>query len=83
MGRQVLVHLLPAAALASMLALIIGNYGTVIRERLQVVVLILPFVAFGLAKRKGLVVEMSADGKTAAAEGDLPTRPIPSGFPGT
>ena len=48
LGRQLLVHILPACAVASMLGLIIGNYGTIVRERLQIIVVLLPFFALGL-----------------------------------
>ncbi|MGH9279906.1 MAG: ArnT family glycosyltransferase, partial [Acidimicrobiales bacterium] len=51
-GRRVLLLLLPASTLAMLLALVIGNYGTLVRERCQVVVLLLPFAALGLAERR-------------------------------
>jgi hypothetical protein len=50
-GRRTAVLLLPALLLTVMLALLIGNFGTVTRERIQVVILLLPFVALGLAER--------------------------------
>jgi hypothetical protein len=50
-GRQVLVLLLPAFTTSVLLALAIGNFGTLLRERTQVVVLLLPFICLGLAVR--------------------------------
>jgi hypothetical protein len=50
--RRVLVLILPTLTTAAMLSLSIGNYGTQLRERLQVVLLLVPFVALGLAVRQ-------------------------------
>ena len=50
-GRRTAVLLFPAVLITVMLALLIGNFGTVTRERLQVVVLLLPFVALGMSER--------------------------------
>jgi hypothetical protein len=50
-GRALLVLLLPAGAIAITLALFLGNFGTVVRERLQVLIFLLPFVALGLSLR--------------------------------
>jgi hypothetical protein len=47
------VLLVPAAITACMLALLVGNFGTVVRERMQVVVLLVPFISLGLAVRAG------------------------------
>jgi hypothetical protein len=43
--------LLPAIIISVELALVIGNFGTIVRERTQVVILLLPFIALGLAVR--------------------------------
>lgn len=51
LGRKVRVLLLPAALVSAVLALVISNYGTVVREREQVVVMLVPLVALGLAAR--------------------------------
>jgi hypothetical protein len=51
-GRRRLVLGVPALLLAVGLALFVGNYGTVVRERLQVSILILPFVAYGWTLRR-------------------------------
>jgi hypothetical protein len=39
-------------ALSMMLALTIGNYGTIVRLRVQVLILLVPFMALGLAARR-------------------------------
>jgi hypothetical protein len=50
-NRQLLVLLIPAVAVAIVLTLSVGNYGTQLRERMQYLVLIVPFVAFGFSQR--------------------------------
>lgn len=50
-GRRVLVLLLPAFTTACLLSLAVGNFGTLVRERLQVVVLLVPLIALGLSRR--------------------------------
>ncbi len=50
-GRRCLTVILPAAGVSCLLALAIGNFGTVVRERMQLVVLLIPFVALGLVQR--------------------------------
>ncbi|MGI9120306.1 MAG: hypothetical protein ACR2G7_09350 [Acidimicrobiales bacterium] len=50
-GRRILVLVVPALMAGLMLSLLIGNFGTVIRERVQVTVLLVPFIALGLAVR--------------------------------
>jgi 4-amino-4-deoxy-L-arabinose transferase-like glycosyltransferase len=50
-GRRCLIVILPAAGVACLLALAIGNFGTVVRERMQLVVVLIPFLALGLAQR--------------------------------
>jgi len=49
--RRAYVLLLPALGVASVLGLILANYGILVRERTQVVVLLLPLIAWGLADR--------------------------------
>ena len=46
-----LAVVLPAATTWVLLALVISNYGLVSRERVQVVVLVAPLLALGLAVR--------------------------------
>lgn len=53
LGRRSLVILLPAITTACLLSLAIGNFGTLVRERMQVVVLLVPVIAYGLAVGKG------------------------------
>ncbi len=64
LGRKRLVFVLPAASLAISLTLLIGNYGTVVRERLQVLVFVIPLAAVGLstrqARRRGEVHPLGA-----------------------
>jgi hypothetical protein len=82
-GRQMLVFLLPALAVSAGLSLIIANFGTTVRERMQVVVLLLPVIAFGIAQRRGrswfsrLVWQQAGEGDTRPGE----LSPSPGGPP--
>jgi hypothetical protein len=58
-GRTRLVPLLPAALVAVSLALLIGNYGTIVRQRLQVTVFLIPFAALGWCLRRGTTHDTS------------------------
>ncbi len=60
-GRRAMAVVLPALTTWTLLALVISNYGLVSRERVQVVVLIAPLLALGLASR--------AEGDTIDAAG--------------
>ncbi len=51
-GRRRAIFFLPAAGMAISLALLIGNYGTVVRERLQVLVFVVPLAALGISTRR-------------------------------
>ena len=51
-GRKTAILLLPAGMIAVALALVIGNFGTTIRERPQVLLLLMPFVALGLSLKR-------------------------------
>jgi hypothetical protein len=51
--RQILVFVLPALFVSAGLSLIIANFGTTIRERMQVVIMLVPVIAFGFAQRRG------------------------------
>lgn len=64
-SRRVFVLVLPALMLAAMLSLVIGNFGAIIRERLQVVILLIPFIALGWVTRHELI------GLNPSAEVDL------------
>jgi hypothetical protein len=50
-GREVLVYLLPALALLAVLALLIANFGTAVRERMQIIVLLIPLISLGWSVR--------------------------------
>lgn len=50
-GRRRLIMVLPALATVLLLSLALANYGTVVRERLQVVMLLVPMIALGLSER--------------------------------
>jgi hypothetical protein len=50
-GKRSLLILLPAGAAVVLMSLALGNFGTVVRERLQMLVLIVPLIALGLAER--------------------------------
>ncbi|MDQ4145286.1 MAG: hypothetical protein M3198_16400 [Actinomycetota bacterium] len=51
-SRSLVLLLAPAFAVATLLSLTIGNFGTLLRERLQVMILVMPFIALGLSRRK-------------------------------
>lgn len=46
-GRRVAILLAPAIGITIVLSLLIGNLGTIVRERLQVLVFVLPLIALG------------------------------------
>ncbi len=50
-GRRRLLMILPAGGTTLFMALALGNFGVIARERLQVLVLVMPFFALGLAER--------------------------------
>jgi hypothetical protein len=50
-GREVLVYLLPALFVTVGLALLVANFGTVVRERMQVVILLIPLISLGWSVR--------------------------------
>lgn len=52
-GRRMLVLVLPALGVSALLALSVGNFGTVVRERAQPLLILVPLVALGWAARKG------------------------------
>ena len=51
-GRHSLLLAFPALGAAVMLSLTVGNFGTVVRERMQVLILLVPLIALGLALRR-------------------------------
>lgn len=50
-GRTFVAVVLPALTVAVAVSLVVGNFGTIVRSRTQVLVLILPVIAVGLSKR--------------------------------
>jgi hypothetical protein len=50
-GRRQFLMLLPALGTVVFMGLALGNFGTVVRERLQVLVLVVPLISLGLAER--------------------------------
>lgn len=50
-GRKQLILVLPAGATTLLLSLALGNFGIVVRERLQVFIFLVPLIALGLAER--------------------------------
>jgi hypothetical protein len=65
-GRLGLILVVPATALAVSLSLLIGNYGTVVRERLQVLLFVVPLAALGLSQRREHNVGDPSDSEVAA-----------------
>jgi hypothetical protein len=73
-GREVLVYLLPALVLTVGLALLVANFGTVVRERMQVFILLVPLMSLGWSIRhpsrpaasnaRSLPMSASADGRS-------------------
>jgi hypothetical protein len=76
-GREVLVYLLPALAVTVVLALLVANFGTVVRERMQVVLLLLPLISLGWSVRHPVQRTRPPTGgqRISAAPGRLPARP--------
>jgi len=76
--RRVGLLLIPSAGITLVLTLLIGNVGTLVRERLQVLVLLLPFIALGRLSAepddKELPDELDDDAPAPAIE----QRPAPA-----
>ena len=68
-GRLTLLLLMPALTTSVLLALAVGNFGLLLRERTQVFVLLLPFFCLGLAMRSA-----RQEGVTEPADaGEIPS----------
>ncbi|MFN2556896.1 MAG: hypothetical protein ABR592_08490 [Nitriliruptorales bacterium] len=68
-GRGMLVLVLPAITTSMLLALAVGNFGTVVRERGQVTILLVPIIALGLAARaRARSASQSQDAEILAVE---------------
>lgn len=50
--RGLFLMVVPAAGASMVLALLVANYGTVVRSRLQVFLLLVPLIALGLEQRR-------------------------------
>lgn len=66
-GSGAFVLGLPAVLLVFTLAIVAGNFGLVVRERAQVVVLLIPFIALGLAERAARREVGQPDARTFAS----------------
>ena len=66
--RQTLVILVPALFLALGLALLTGNFGIIVRERVQVLVLLLPLIALGRAPNRDVGPRGRPDLRNEATE---------------
>lgn len=51
-GREVLLALIPALLLTVALSLLIANFGTTVRERMQVILLLVPLISVGWSERR-------------------------------
>lgn len=72
--RRIILLVLPAFAATCLLSLAVGNFGTLARERMQVVILLIPLVALGLSVRQAVVATEAPepDPEPAASPGALP-----------
>ena len=68
-GRTVRVILLPAIAVTMALSLSAGNFGIIVRERAQIIVLLLPLIAYGWWHRSASRSEAAT---SSASTGELP-----------
>jgi 4-amino-4-deoxy-L-arabinose transferase-like glycosyltransferase len=68
-GRSWYVLMAPALLLAASLSLLIGNFGTIVRERLQVTVLLIPIIAYGWSLRRSRLRPSTLLGHEAASRG--------------
>ena len=77
-GRAVFILLLPAVMTTALLSLTVGNFGTVVRERSQVVIILVPFLAVGLAGRANRREPTRVTGPLVEANSPLlgPVRPV-------
>ncbi len=64
-GRRILVLVLPALTVSALVALSVGNFGTIVRERAQPLLILVPLIALGLAMRSKVTAERSEIGATS------------------
>ncbi len=76
--RRLLVVILPTLTTAVLLSLSIGNFGTQLRERLQVVLLLVPVIALGLAVRRDRRGEDAGDEEAPTSSSVDAGAPAPS-----
>lgn len=76
-GRRSTLLLAPAIGITIVLALLIGNIGTLVRERLQVLVLLLPFIALGWSRVDPDEPEQAAVPPEARPAATVPVGPRP------
>lgn len=75
--RKTLLLFMPAGLIAAVLSLLIGNFGTAVRERLQVLIVLLPLIAVGLARRSSGQSPSTDLRAPAAVGGSLPLQTSP------
>lgn len=79
------LSVLPALALAGALSLFVANFGTTVRERMQVILLLVPLVALGWSMRKVGRLTRRTSGRRplgSAHQGDAASRdPSPASKP--
>ncbi len=68
-GRRMAVLLLPAVTIAAVLSLSVGNFGILVRERMQVMILVVPVIAYGWSLRR----------RRAPAAATIESAPLPVG----
>jgi hypothetical protein len=68
-GRRLAVFLLPAGAMAMVLSLSVGNLGVLVRERMQVFILLVPIIAFGLTLRPAQTAPADIESKERTSVG--------------
>jgi hypothetical protein len=66
-GRGVVLNVLPPLVLAGLLALIFTNFGTIVRERMQVILLLVPLVSLGWSCRHERTRRSTRHGSQKAA----------------
>lgn len=69
LGRRRLLIVLPALGMTLFLSLALGNFGIIVRERLQVLVLVVPLMAMGLAERAAKRERSNRDKDGLTADG--------------
>lgn len=69
--RGLFLMVLPTAGASAVLALLVANYGTVVRSRMQIFLLVIPIIALGLEQRGAQ--------RREAAEQEAVGRPVAGG----